>query len=87
MDSARAARRASSFRRRHVVVLALALTALAGCAASEPPRRLTERERDSVLAESGLPGATAVGSARRLSDRAAKRSSGLDAAATDSLFR
>ena len=66
----------------------LALLVLAGC--SSPTERssgaaLTERQRDSVLARSGLPGAQVVGRALDVSDRAAERAAGSDAA--DSLFR
>ena len=66
----------------------LAVLALAGCSSrversSGPP--LTERQRDSVLARSGLPGARVVGRALDVSDRAAERAAGSDAA--DSLFR
>lgn len=66
----------------------LALFALAGCSSrserpSNPP--LTERQRDSVLARSGLPGAQVVGRALDVSDRAAARAARSDAA--DSLFR
>jgi hypothetical protein len=60
----------------------------AGCAPrSEPAARapLTERQRDSVLARSALPGAPVVGRALDLSDRAADRAAGT--AAADSLFR
>lgn len=46
---------------------------------------LTERQRDSVIARSILPGAPVVGGALDLSDRATDRSAEL--AATDSLFR
>jgi hypothetical protein len=46
---------------------------------------LTERQRDSVLARSSLPGASVVGRAMDVSDRAADRAAGSDAA--DSLFR
>ena len=65
-----------------------ALLAVAGCSsradrAASPP--LTERQRDSVLARSGLPGAQVVGRALDVSDRAAERAAGSDAA--DSLFR
>ncbi len=72
-------------------ILALAVLALlwaAGCAPrSERPARapLTERQRDSVLARSALPGAPVVGRALEVSDRAAERAAGAEAA--DSLFR
>ena len=70
----------------------LALFVLAGALAGCAPRAdrtatvpLTERQRDSVLARSGLPGAQVVGRALDVSDRAAERAAGSDAA--DSLFR
>lgn len=59
-----------------------------GCAPrSEPSARapLTERQRDSVIAKSVLPGAPVVGRALDVSDRATDRSAEL--AAADSLFR
>lgn len=46
---------------------------------------LTERQRDSVLARTSLPGAPVVGRALDASDRAASRANGLNAA--DSMFR
>jgi hypothetical protein len=66
----------------------IALFAVAGCSSrterpSSPP--LTERQRDSVLARSGLPGAQVVGRALDVSDGAAERAARSDAA--DSLFR
>ena len=66
----------------------LLLLSILSCAprsgqASRPP--LTERQRDSVLARSSLPGASVVGRAMEVSDRAADRAAGADAA--DSLFR
>jgi hypothetical protein len=62
-----------------------ALAAL-GCAKSETATRtpLTEHQRDSVLAGSGLPGSDVVGRAMQVSDRAAVRAEKMDAA--DSLF-
>ena len=72
--------------RRILASAALALL-IAGCAqhsdqASRAP--LTERQRDSVIARSNLPGATVVGRAMSVSDRAADRAAGM--AASDSLF-
>ena len=60
----------------------------AGCAPrSQPSARapLTERQRDSVLARSSLPGAPVVGRALDVSDRAADHAA--EMAASDSLFR
>ena len=71
---------------RTVVVLIL-LAGAAGCAPrAERSARvpLTERQRDSILARSSLPGATVVGRALDVSDRAADHAAG--AAAADSLF-
>ena len=74
--------------RRMLASAVLVLLCAPGCTprsgqASRPP--LTERQRDSVLARSGLPGASVVGRAMDVSDRAAERAAGADAA--DSLFR
>ena len=74
--------------RRALAAAAILLLGALSCAprsgqASRPP--LTERQRDSVLARSSLPGASVVGRAMEVSDRAADRAAGSDAA--DSLFR
>ncbi|MGH7731418.1 MAG: hypothetical protein ACRENJ_09240 [Candidatus Eiseniibacteriota bacterium] len=67
----------------------LMLLLLAGCAPrSERPVvsvPLTERQRDSILARSGLPGAPVVGRALDVSDQAADHAA--KTAAADSLFR
>jgi hypothetical protein len=72
-----------------LVALLAALTSLgAGCAPRSQPAAkvpLTERQRDSILARSGLPGAPVVGRALEVSDQAADHAA--DAAAADSLFR
>jgi hypothetical protein len=65
-----------------IIVLAAAVLLAAGCgstqrAENERPE-LTQRQRDSVLARSGLPGSRTVGMALHQSDRAALRSSDLD---------
>ena len=68
--------------------MVLLLVAAAGCAPrSQPTARapLTERQRDSILARSSLPGAPVVGRALEVSDRAADHAAA--AAAADSLFR
>ena len=60
----------------------------AGCAPrSQPTARapLTERQRDSVLARSALPGAPVVGRALEVRDLGAERVA--EMAAADSLFR
>jgi hypothetical protein len=71
-----------------IAAAALLLLGILSCApssgrSSRPP--LSERERDSLLARSPLPGATVVGRAIEVSDRAADRAAGMDAA--DSLPR
>lgn len=69
-----------------LVVILVSLSA--GCAPrSQPSARapLTERQRDSVLARSGLPGAPVVGRALEVSDRAAAHVA--ETAAADSLFQ
>ena len=72
---------------RTIPVFALLVALCAGCAprADQAARApLTERQRDSVLARSSLPGASTVGRALDASDRAAARASSLGAA--DSMF-
>jgi hypothetical protein len=73
-------------RRIGVVITALGLLAALGCAKKNTAARapLSERQRDSVLARSGLPGSDVVGRAMQVSDRAAVRAEKMDAA--DSLF-
>ena len=66
----------------------VALLALIGCSPRSAPAErtpLTERQRDSVLARSGLPGAPVVGRALEVSDRAGDRAA--EMAASDSMFR
>ena len=61
-----------------LVLLALAL---GGCKASSPTARpTTERERDSVIGASQLPGAQGVRGALRVSDSAAIRRAREDSA-------
>ena len=61
---------------RAMIVLA-AMVVLSGCAqkASEEEARtpMTQRQRDSTIAASGLPGASAVGKALEIADSAAAR--------------
>ena len=69
----------------------LVLMALAtGCSRRErqpePASRLTEHQRDSVLAQSDLPGARVAERAMSASDAAAERAAHLDAT-LDSLAR
>lgn len=61
--------------------LALALASLlaAGCGSSTSARRtLTQRDRDSTLGASAIPGASAVKRALKESDRAANAAHDLD---------
>ena len=78
----------SARRWRAALVLAAfaALTAFAGCSKTETAQReLTERQRDSILGKSVLPGASVVTRALSVSDRASARAASLDAqsASTD----
>jgi hypothetical protein len=50
------------------------------CSGSKPPAR-TERERDSTIAQSRLPGAGGVKAALKVSDSAAARRARLDSVA------
>jgi hypothetical protein len=71
-------------RRRGAAVALLAafavLLAFAGCSKSETAHReLTERQRDSILGKSILPGASVVTRALSVSDQAAARAASMDA--------
>ena len=74
--------------RRKLLLAAVALVLTAGCAArkTEATKHLTERQRDSILAQTPLPGAGVVGRALDASDRQAARAATMDAQ-TDSLPR
>lgn len=50
---------------------------LAGCGGNKSPER-TERERDSLIAQSRLPGAAGVKAALKVSDSATVRGARLD---------
>jgi hypothetical protein len=68
--------------RTRVVIVAL-LTLVAGCASEvEGNRRdtMTQRQRDSVLAQSQLPGAAGVGKALKAADSAKARQAQIDSA-------
>jgi len=68
--------------RRRVWIAAVCLIGLAGCSSEkETTRQLSERERDSTIARSVLPGASVVGRAMAVSDRLERR-----AARQDSMF-
>lgn len=60
---------------RRILPFLLAAAALAGCAKGDGAdrRRLTERERDSTIAASPLPGSGTVGRAMELADSASAR--------------
>lgn len=68
---------------RWTLILALvAATGLAACARKETSRTLTERERDSTLGQSAIPGGAAVTRALEESDSAAARTKRLNEAAS-----
>lgn len=67
---------------RTAVVLPLAIF-LAGCSSPETANNrdtMTRRQRDSVLAQSGLPGAQGIGKAQRASDSIKARQAQFDSA-------
>ncbi len=61
-----------------IVPLLLALAACNRGDGSQPRDRMTQREKDSVLSESGIPGAKVVGRAVQASDSSEARTSVLD---------
>ena len=65
-----------------VIALSFFATALIGCGTGEPdPRRdLTQREKDSILGASQIPGAKAVKRSLTSADSAAARQARLDSA-------
>ena len=57
-----------------ILLAAVTLLSLWSCGGKAPPsQQRSQRERDSILAKSRLPGATGVGAALRLSDSADAR--------------
>jgi hypothetical protein len=65
------------------LMAAVTLFVITGCASRDEPKpaaRKTERERDSVLGASKVPGAGGVGAALRVSDSAAARRAREDSA-------
>jgi hypothetical protein len=68
---------------RSIVLASMVLLLVSGCAQGKDrsKRPATERERDSVLGASRLPGATGVRGALRAQDSAAARNSRLDSVA------
>ncbi len=69
-----------------VMTIAILAMLAGGCSAAQdgPKKTLTERQRDSVLSRTDLPGADVVGRAMRASDVEARRATRMDAA-VDSL--
>ena len=67
---------------RWAVILTIPLFILVGCSEKQDKGksrpRLSERQRDSTLAESKLPGAKAVGKAMTVADSASARAARLD---------
>ena len=67
---------------KYMILLFIALFILLGCTEdssnTSSKKKLTQRQRDSVLSESKLPGAKAVGKAIEVSDTASARSKRLD---------
>jgi hypothetical protein len=60
---------------------AACLIALAGCSTQKhATRELSERERDSLIARSQLPGASVVGRAMAVSDRMQRQAARQDSA-------
>lgn len=70
--------------RTHFIVFSAVVLVL-GCSSSDTPQNrrdtMTQRQRDSVLAQSRLPGASGVGKAMRAADSAKARQAQLDSAA------
>jgi len=79
---------------KRTLILVLVMIACAACFAGCAPKAkppvvsvpLTERQRDSILARSALPGAQVVGRALDVSDKSAAHAAAENATA-DSLFR
>ena len=69
--------------KKSILAALLGAAALSGCAAEPPPidkprSQMTQRERDSTIAASGLPGSGVVKKGMVLADREAKRAALLD---------
>jgi hypothetical protein len=66
------------------ILAILATIALAGCGAppagSKPRDQMTQREKDSILAESNLPGSGVVRKAINVSDAQKRRAAAYDSA-------
>jgi hypothetical protein len=69
-------------RRIRVLPLAILAAMAIACTKSEPERKqeLTQREKDSVFAQSRIPGARAVNKALQTADSAAARQARIDSA-------
>jgi hypothetical protein len=68
--------------KRSMALLAGAL--LVACAKDAPAKpELTQRQKDSVVAASRIPGAQGVGAAQRVADSAAARRARIDSATQD----
>jgi len=63
---------------RLIAPLLIALAACRGGDGSQPRDKMSEREKDSILSESGIPGAKVVGRAMKAADSSAARTSVLD---------
>ncbi len=61
-----------------LALAALSMFAATGCSTTEHHAELTERQRDSVIAKSVLPGAQVVGRAMAVTDQAAARAANMD---------
>lgn len=61
------------------------LLLLLGCGGEKPAAKppLTERQKDSVIGASKLPGASGVSAAQRIADSAAARRARIDSASQD----
>lgn len=69
--------------RMKTIVAALTVIVLSGCGGSDREAdtaadTLTQRQRDSILSESSIPGAGGVGRALDVADSAAARQSAMD---------
>ena len=61
-----------------VILMLAAISACTGTATDSSKKKLTQHERDSILAESDLPGANVVGKAMEVSDSLTVRARQLD---------
>lgn len=78
----------------HHLAIALVVVALAACGGGETSNKqavnrdtLTERQKDSILAKSKIPGASNVGRAMRAADSTSAGAHRVDSAAADSTER